>query len=289
MYKEIAKDENGHVKLDEATGLPLYIDDKGAEVPVDAAKMYTKIIELGNESKERREKSQELAKKFSIFDDVEDVEKWHADAVKAMETVANFDEKDWLQASKVESMKQQMKDAHATEIEKVTESFRGSIEEKDGLLSRKDAQIRELLVSNMFASSPLFVGEKKKTILTPDAAEAIFGPQFKVEETKEGKLAVRGYYVNGDPVYSRTINPGEPAEFNEAIELIFDEYPNKNNYIAGGKSGTGSRGGKGGEEEEPETDIAKLEKQYQEALDSGKASLAITLKNRIHTLRTKAA
>lgn len=283
-FVKLALDENGSAKV--VDGKPVYLDEENKEVPVDVPSMYTKIIDLGKEAKTNRLKAEEFTKKFSMFDDVEDVEKWHADALKAIETVNNFNEKDWLKAEKVESMKRQMKEAHEEELGNVKKSYDGTLKEKDEAIVRKDGQIRKLLVSNKFASCPLFVGDNKKTTMTPDVAEAMFGPQFRVEENN-GELVVRAYYSNGDLIYSKS-NPGEPADFNEGMQEIFDKYPGRDNYLrsTGGGSGAAGGGGGGGGKGEDD-DLTTLQRQYDEAVKAKNTALAITLKNKIHYLRQK--
>lgn len=284
MYKELATGEDGSVIVQDDK--PVYLDKDNNQIPVDVPAMYNKIIELNKESKGNRLKAQELQKKFSFLDDIEDVQKWYAEAQKAMETVTNFNEKDWLKADKVESMKRQMKDAHTEEIKGLRASYDNELSQREESIQKKDGQIRQLLVSNNFANCPLFTGDNKPSTMTPDVAEAMFGRHYKVEEV-DGRSVVRGYFANGDLVYSRT-NPGEPAEFNDAMQQIFDAYPGKDNYIRskGGGSGAGGGagdGGKGGED----NDLTRLQRQYDEAVASKNGSLALSLKNRIFELRMK--
>jgi hypothetical protein len=295
MFVKLAFEEDGKTVKVTEDGKPIYLDKDDKEVPVDAPQMYQKIIDLGKENKSFREANKELKLKFKVFDEIEDIEPWHAEATKAMETVANFNEKDWLKVEKVESMKRQMNEAHEADIESVKESFSGTILEKDTALTRKDGQIRKLTVSANFGKCALFVGEKRPTTMTPDAAEAIFGGNIKVEEDPKDpdNLLTRIYYdkVGSDLIYS-IANPGEPAEFDEGMAILWETYPQKNNYKRGDKGGSGAQGGgDGGDETVETTDIAILQKQYDEAVAAKKTNVAIALKNRIWDLkkRNKAA
>ena len=290
MFVKIALEEDGKTAKLSEDGKPIFLDDKDNEVPVDVPSMYQKIIDLGKENKTHREAATTLKESFAIFDDIEDIAAWKAEADKALETVANFNEKDWLKAEKVESMKRQMKEAHEADVENVRNSFEGTVREKDTIINRKDAQIRNLTISANFGMSPLFVGEGKKTTMTPDAAEAIFGRHFEVQEhpDKPEKLIVRAYYSPGGEMIYSTANPGEPADFNEGMAAIWELYPHKNNYIKGDKGGSGGTGGTGGGEKEDTSDIATLQKQYDEAVAAKNTTLAISLKNRIWDLKQKA-
>lgn len=289
MFTKLALDDDGHVKVTE-DGKPIYEDKDGKEVPVDAAQMYQKIIDLGKENKGHREKAEKLQAKVQLFDEIEDIEAWHAEAVKAMETVANFNEKDWLKAEKVDSMKRQMKEAHEAELQQVKDSVAETMKDKEATIIKKDGQIRKLTISAKFAASPLFTGEKRKTTMTPDAAEAIFGHLFTVEEDEKdlNNLAIRGYYSQGGEQIYSIENPGEPADFNEAMGMIWERYPQKNNYIRGDRGGSGAQGGAGGGEPPESDDIATLQKQYDEAIAAKQTSKAISLKNKIHAMKQKA-
>jgi len=288
MFEKLALDDDGKVKVTE-DGKPIYNDKDGKEVPVDAPQMYQKILDLGKENKRFREAGDQLKSKYKVFEDIEDVEAWHVEAAKAIETVANFDEKDWLKAEKVESMKRQMKDAHEQDLSKQKESFEGVIQKEKDSNARKDAQIRKLTVGAKFSQHPLFIGEKRKTTMTPDAAEAIFGRNIMVQEDDKDpeSLVTRVYYdkARNDMVYS-VVNPGEPAEFNEGMALLWETYPQKNNYIRGDGGGSGAQGGEGAGGEPADTsDLAKLQKQYDEAIAAKQTTRAISLKNRIFAIK----
>jgi len=289
MFVKLALEEDGKTPKVSEDGKPIFIDDKNSEVPVDVPSMYQKIIDLGKENKGHRESNEKLKTKFSIFDDIEDIEAWKAEAVKALETVSNFNEKDWLKAEKVESMKRQMNEAHKTEIDEVKASVQKTIEDYKSTVARKDSQIFKLTILSEFSKSPLFTGENRKTTMTPDAAEAIFGKNFKVEEspTDPDKLLTRVYYDNGELIYSAA-RPGEPADFHEGMASLWEQYPQKDNYIRGDRGGSGAQGGQGGGREKEDTsDIATLQKQYQEAVAAKKTTLAISLKNKIWDLKRK--
>lgn len=282
MFTELAKDDKGNFKVTE-DGKPIYLDEEGAEVPVDPIGMYSKIIDLGKENKTHREKIDQVNKKLSVFEGVEDLEAFKTEAEKAMEAVKNFNEKDWTKVEKVEQMKRQMSEAHTEEIGQLKKSYEDTLSERDGIINKKNEQIRQLMVSTKFASSPMFSGSNPKTEMSADAAEALFGRQIKIEENDNGELKLQCYFANGETVYSRS-NPGEPADFNEGIELIWNEYPNKNRYTksAGAGSGaTGGSGGNGGEQDE----LSKLRKQLEEATAARNTAKMIALRNKITTLQ----
>ena len=136
------------------------------------------------------------------------------------------------------------------------------------------------MVSNKFASSPYFVGEKKKTILPPNIGESHFGKHFKVEDD-DGISVLKAYHENGEPIISK-VNPGEPADFNEAMGIIIDEFPNKDTILSAPGGGSGGQGGHGNDEDDD--DLSSLKLKHKEALENGQTQLAISLKNKIFKL-----
>lgn len=281
------------LKLDNKQS-PVIIDEKvvyietetGKELPLDPPNMYAKILELNKESKSHREGKEALESKFKIFEGVTDLTAWHKEATDAIQTVKNFKEKDWLDAEKVEKMKSEMKVAHEEQLIQVKKSYDVKLGEVGTVIKKKDAQLYQLVVSNKFATSPLFSGTNPKTTLPPEIAETYFGKHFKVEEDpKTGKLKVTAYYNSDDIVYSHK-NPGDPADFDEALELIFDQYSGKDKLLRSTGGGSGGQGGSGNGGN-TDDEITALERQHAEALNKKDAKLAITLKSRLFEARRK--
>ena len=279
---KIKLDDDGHVLLQE--NKPIYIDPDGKEVTLDPPGMYEKIIVLGRENKTRREEGEGFQTQLKIFEGIDDLPVWFADATKALDTVKNFNEKDWLKADKVEKLKSDMKTAYEDQETNLKKSFSIKEGELTNVIGRKDGQIRSLMVSNRFATSPYFSGTTPKTNLPPEIAETYFGQHFKVEEDKTtGALKLIAYHANGDQVYSRQ-NPGEIADFDEAMTAIFEAYPGKDKLIRG-KAGSGAGGGTGDELEEGSPDIKALEKQYAEAQKIQDVKAMVILKNKLFKAR----
>jgi len=287
MAKEwkLKKDDDGGIVYDGEK--PVYIDPEGKELSLDPPQMYGKIIDLGKESKGHRERADAATTTLILFEGIEDLPAWKTEADSALETVKNFNEKDWLKADKVEKLKKDMKDAYEEQEATLKKGFELKKDELQGTIGKKDIQIRKLMVSNKFATSPYFSGTEPKTNLPPEIAETYFGKNFRVEEVKDSdELALIAYYNNGDQVLSRQ-NPGELAEFDEAMASIFDVYPGKERLLRAKGGGTGAGGGTGGDEEGDPSDIKKLETEYAEATKAGDAKKAIGIKNRLWELKKK--
>lgn len=268
-------------------GKIIYLNDSGEELPLDPAAMYQKINDLGKQNKADRNNYVTLRNRYSVFEDIEDIEAWKGEADKALETVANFEEKDWLEASKVEALKKDMKDSYDEKLRQKDVKLSETEKAHADVVAGKDNQIRTLMISTRFASSPYFTGEKKTTTLNPEIAEAYFGKHFKVEQPKEpGKSPyLRAYDFNGDLINSK-VNPGEPADFDEAMGIIIDLYPAKDSILISSGGGSGAGGGGGGGIT-PADELAKLKKQHAEALAAGQTTTAVALKNKIFALQQR--
>lgn len=284
MTWELKVDEGGAPVLQD--GKPVYVDPDGKEFVADVPVMHGKILDLGKESKRHREAAEAAEARFKIFKDIEDLDEWKKSADEALEHVANFKEQDWLKADKVAKLKKEMTDAFDEKHETQKRSYEAQLADKDETIKKKDVQIRTLLISNKFATSPLFSGDDPKTTLPPEMAEAYFGKFFKIEEKTDGELHIVAYDKNGDQIISRR-NVGEPAEFDEAIESIFDSFPGKDRLLKAKGSGSGGAGGGGGGEKGVPADIKKLEEDYQKAVEAKDARKMTAIKNQIWALKQK--
>ena len=284
------------MKIDEETKAPVvdgqkivYIDPNGKELPLDPVSMYQKISELNGENQKHRQKYEEYTAKITPFKDIEDIAAWKEEAEKAIATVKNFNDKDWMKAEKVEALKADMSKAYEEKMKQKELAFQAKEKAYSAEKEKLDFQIRSLLVTNKFASSNYFSGDGSNknslTILPSKIAEDHFGKHFKVENTGD-RLITKAYYSNGDAVISQK-NPGEPADFDEAIGLILDQYPGKEGLLRSTSGGSGGTGGSGDSGEN--TSYNELNRQYKEATKAGDGKLAIVLKNRMFAAQKKSA
>lgn len=210
-------DDSGHAVLLE--GHPVYVHDDGKEIPFDAKAATVKIGTLTNEAKTNRERFEAAEGKLKGFDGIEDPEA----ARKALSTLKNLDDKKLVDAGEVERVKNEA-------IKAVEDKYRPVAKKAETLEQR----IYSLLVGNGFANSK-FVAEKLS--IPRDLVQARFGSQFKVEDDR-----IVAYDISGNKLYSRA-KPGELADFDEAMEMIVDQYPYKDDILKGtGASGTGAKG-----------------------------------------------
>jgi len=243
-------DEESGVRLQD--GKPVYVDDEGKEIAFDAPAAMSKIKALNNEAKDHRLKAedfrskadqysqqlQELQSKLENFNDIDPRK-----AKRALEKVAKLDAGELLEMEKVEMIKQQLKEQFEDQTSELQTGFsakekeyQAQLEKYTETLSHKEKFIYDLMVTNQFASLPFIT---KNTTMTSDVAATMFGKYFKVETNDAGDTQLVAY-LNGEKILSRTRH-GEPAAFDEAFQILWDAYPNKEAYTKT-TSGSGSNG-----------------------------------------------
>jgi hypothetical protein len=224
-------DENGNIKIG-SKGHPVVIGDDDKEYEIDAIGAQTTITALHKESASNRAKATEHKKRLDAFGDMDPVA-----AKEAITTVAGLTTDHKI---KVDTLKKEMNDAWQVKFDE--EVSKGKTL-SDDLFNAK--------VTAKFATSEIV----KKTVLTPDIAAKFFGGNFNVDGTAKD--------VAGNIIYSKE-KPGEPANFDEALSAIIDNYPNKNAILKGsGTGGSGSHGaGSGGSGSEVANFFIKGHKQY---------------------------
>lgn len=213
-------DAEGHVVVED--GKPVYTHDDNKEIPFDAASAVATISRINAEAKGHREKAKEAKDALKAFEGIEDP----AEAIKAIGIVKNLDAKKLVDAGEVEKVKNEA-------IKAIEEKYAPIVKERDTL---KGALVQEK-VGGSFSRSK-FIAER--LAIPADLAQSRFGNAFKVE----GESVV-AYDQSGNKLYSRT-KPGEVAAFDEALEILIDQYPYRDHILKGsGASGGGAQGGGG--------------------------------------------
>jgi hypothetical protein len=198
-------------------GHPIVIDDAGKEFTIDAINAQAKINTIVSESNERRKLNSELQTKLKAYEGIEDP----AAALSALQTVKSLGEDHKVKMDELKNTINKTWESKLQEWE----------QEKTGL----NDKLFQATVLSKFATSEVI----KKTVLTPDIAATFFGKHFNPDGTAKDTA--------GNLIYSKS-KPGEPAQFDEAIEVLIDTYPNKDSILrgSGAQGGDGHRGGSGG-------------------------------------------
>lgn len=207
-------DEAGNAVLND--GKPVYVGEDGKEVAYDPPAMHVTIGRLNRESQGHREAKEALEAQVKAFEGLDP-----AGARKALETIKNLDDKKLVDAGKVEEIK-------AATIKAMEEKYGPITSERDQL---KQELYAEKIGGNFSRSK--FISEK--LVIPPDMVQASFGRHF---ELKDGKVMAKD--ASGNMIYSDA-NPGNAADFDEALEKLVSMYPNRDRILKGsGHSGSGS-------------------------------------------------
>lgn len=216
-------DDDGHVVVQD--GKPVYTGDDGKDIAFDAPGTVATISRLNGEAKSHRERAEAAEKTLKGFEGIDDP----AAAIKALSTVKNLDDKKLVDAGEVEKVK-------AEAIKAVEDKYAPVVKENESL----KGELYNEKIGGAFSRSKAI---SEKFIIPADMVQARFGQNFKVED---GKTVA--YDNNGNKIFSRA-NPGELAGFDEALEILVDNYPYKENILKGSAASGGgarSQGGQGG-------------------------------------------
>jgi hypothetical protein len=215
-------DADGHAVLQD--GKPVYVKEDGSEVAFDVAGTVQTISRLNSEAKTHREAKEAAEAKAKAFEGIEDPKK----ALEALGIVANLDAKKLVDAGEIEKVKGEISKAYQAQLDAATTKA-----------TEYEKQLYAEKIGGAFARSPLIVGDKKKLAIPPDMVEARFGKAFSLVE---GKIVATD--ANGNKLYSQA-NPGELANFDEALEMLVNQYPYKEQILLGTGASGGGAGGSG--------------------------------------------
>lgn len=198
-----------------ADGHPVFVHDDGKEIPFDAAQAMNKISQLNGEARGHRERAEAAEGKLKGFEGIDNP----ADAIKALQTVKNLNDKQLVDAGEVERIKTEA-------IAAVEGKYKPVVAERDKLQN-------ELITERIGGSFSRSKYISDKLAIPADLVQARFGQNFKLEGGK-----VVAYDGSGNKLFSRA-NPGDPADFDEALELLVQAYPHRDTILKSTEAGGG--------------------------------------------------
>ncbi len=220
MTLKLKMDDDGHVVVEDDK--PVYLDDDGKDVAFDAPGTVATITRLNGEAKGHREGKEEALAKLKLFDGIDDPKA----AKIALEKLKTIDFTKLVGVDKVEEVRAELAKAYETKLA-----------DKDTEIGDLKSTLDSEMIGGSFARSK-FIAEK---IAVPvDIVQARFGKSFRIED---GQIAAYG--ADKNKIYSKS-KPGETASFEEALEILIDQYPNKDQILKGNNAGGGGAGGGGG-------------------------------------------
>jgi hypothetical protein len=244
-------DNNGAVVVQD--GKPVYIDSDGKEIAFDAPATKDTISRLNGEAKAHRERAEAAETKLKTFDGLDDPDK----ARKALDVVKNLDDKKLMDAGEVEKVKKELQDTFQQQLTATEKKYKPVVDERDSLKN----QLHQEKLGGAFSRSKYI---QDKMTIPVDLAQARFGSNFSIED---GKIIAKD--GSGNRIYSRA-RPGELADFDEAMEIMVDAYPHRDNILKGtGASGGGAGGTRTGADGKKQVTRAQFD-----AMDSTAKALA---------------
>lgn len=209
-------DANGHVVVQD--GKPVYVDDAGQDVVFDAVGTTEAIKRLNGEAKGHRERAETAEKALKAFEGIDPEA-----AAKALDTVTKLDQKKLIDAGEVDKVRSE-----------ITKNWETKLTEAEKAKQALEQQLHNELIGGNFARSKVIA---ERLAIPADLVQAAFGNAFKVENGR-----VVAYGKDGQAIYSKS-NPSEHAGFDEALSVLVDAYPNKEQILKGtGASGSGAGG-----------------------------------------------
>lgn len=236
-------DINGTTYAEVLDGKPVYESEDGKLIPFDAPHTGATVKRLNAEAKAHREAKEQAEAKLKLYEGLDDP----VAARKALETVRSLEGKKVVDDGDLERVKREAKDAFDRQFET---TYRPVEQERDALR----AQLHSERLGAAFSRSK-FIADK--LAIPADIVQARFGSSFAIED---GKVIAKG--ADGHPIFSRA-KPGDPADFDEALEILVDSYPHRDSILKGtGASGGGSgsyRTGSGGKRQVTRAQLAAME------------------------------
>jgi len=208
---------NAEGKIETKDGNPIYVGADGKEMVLESGT----VSRLNAEAKSHREAKEDALKKLRDFEGLD-----AAKAREALNIVSKLDQKQLIDAGKVDEVKQQ-----------ITSQFTEKLNEKDKAITTLQQKYDASLVDKLFDGSD-FV---RNNISVPIGMfRDSFSKHFKVENGK-----VNAFDPSGNMLMSKE-RVGEYATGEEALRLLVDMHPQKDMILkADIGSGSGSNGGGG--------------------------------------------
>lgn len=233
-------------------GNPVYLQADGSEMVID----FNTISRLNGEAKTHREAKEAATNRLKEFEGIDPKA-----AREAFEKLSKIDQKKLIDAGEVDKVTAQ-----------ISGQFTTQLQEKDAALTGLQGKLNKMILDSAFSQS-VFI--RDNIAIPPDFFRDGFSKFFKVENEK---IVALGH--DGNPLYSQS-RAGEPANFEEAIQILVDRHPAKNDLLRtnvnGGSGNQGNGGGRGAARTMRRADFEKLSgsQQAEVAMKARKGEVAI--------------
>lgn len=232
--------EDGKAICMNEEGKPIAIEENEGQDPkeivINGIENLMKIREVGKESKDRKEEIRSLKENFKPIMDLNlEVDKlpiWVEEASKAIETVGNFNDKDYVKAKEVENIKETAREELKNKMEDQRKLALANEEKLKDENGRLNTQIQKLMIGDRFATSK-FV--KDKLNMTTTSAQRYFERNFKVFTDDTGETKVKGIFDDGTDILDA--EDYDLADFDKSLERLVDKSADRDELLIGAKGG----------------------------------------------------
>lgn len=212
--------EGGALEAD-TNGNPIFVLDGGEEKSVDYAAMSTALSKANREAAERKEKLREMEGRAKLFEGIEDVPAFIADAKKNADTVAALSEKE----KTAEEATRARVHAAVSPLEKEIAQLKA---DKEDAISR----YHRSLIDAQFGTSK-YVNEE---LVNPAMVKELFSKHFSVDD--EGRIIAKD--ANNTMIYDED----GPAGFDSSLRKLIVASPYKEFVLKGSRAnGSGAHSG----------------------------------------------
>lgn len=199
-------------------GNPIWLDTNNAESVMQG----DTITRLNGEAAQNRKDKEAAINQLKLFEGLDPVK-----AKDAIALVDKIDKKQLLDAGKVDELTAQ-----------ITGQFTEKLAASDKVNSELRGKLNKTKLDHAFATSEFI---KDKLTLPPDVARSYFAQHIDFDDSDN--MIIKG--TDGNPVMSK-LKLGEKADLNEALAIITDSNPNRDQLLKGANHQGGGNNGGGG-------------------------------------------
>ncbi|NUM72752.1 hypothetical protein HUU40_00180 [candidate division KSB1 bacterium] len=221
-------------------GNPVWVSKDGTE----SVLQRDTIERLNSESKTWRTRAEENMTQLKAYEGLD-----AAKAREALEKLQKIDQKSLIDAGEVDKVRNEIKSTYETQLN-----------ETKGTITKLQDRINGMITDSAFSASPYI----RENIAVPvEMFRGAFGKFFKIENEQ-----LQAFDAAGNRLMSKK-KIGEYADFDEAVELLVESYPQKDAILKApdqrGTNSNGNGGQRGGGRTLKRSDFEKLDaaKQYE--------------------------
>ena len=206
---------------------PVYTLEGGTEQGYDGEALFEQANKFQEEKDTRQTENDELKARLQPFEGMDPEE-----TKKAVQTVKDLDTKKLIDAGEVEKVRIEV-------AQGVEAKFKPKLEEAQEQNKKLQSSLSIAMIDGGFARSK-YIPEKMAS--PPGMVREMFRNRFEI---RDGNVV--GLTPEGSPISSLE-TPGKEAEFDEALQIMVEKSPYRDNLLkgAGGGGGSGAPGSGGG-------------------------------------------